>query len=60
MKITTFNPHIVSQKAEDIIALFEELGFEKRHEPVVDIGDRTVTRTRMKNSDGFYIDITKA
>ena len=59
MKITTFNPHIVSQKADEIIALFEELGFEKRHEPVVDTGDRTVIRTRMKDANGFYVDITK-
>ena len=31
MKITTFNPMILSPKAEDVIALFEELGFERRH-----------------------------
>ena len=29
MKITTFNPLIVSKDAESIISLFEELGFEK-------------------------------
>ena len=33
MKITTFNPLIVSQNADEIISLFEELGFEKRHTP---------------------------
>ena len=59
MKITTFNPLIVSSKADDIIALFEALGFEKRHEPVVDTGDRTVTRTRMKDANGFHVDISK-
>ena len=59
MKITTFNPHIVSQNADEIIALFEELGFEKRHQPVVDTGDRTVIRTRMKDANGFCVDITK-
>ena len=31
MKITTFNPLIVSQNADEIVSLFEELGFEKRH-----------------------------
>ena len=40
MKITTFNPLIVSKDAESIITLFEELGFEKRHTPTVDTGDR--------------------
>ena len=31
MKITTFNPLILTKEADNIIALFEELGFEKRH-----------------------------
>ena len=59
MKITTFNPLIVSKDAESIITLFEELGFEKRHTPTVDTGDRKVTRTRMKDANGFYVDISK-
>lgn len=59
MKITTFNPLIVSSKAEDIIRLFEELGFEKRHTPVVDAGDMLVRRTRMCNADGFYVDVSE-
>ena len=59
MKITTFNPLIVSSKADEIISLFEELGFEKRHTPSVDTGDRKVTRTRMKDGNGFYVDISK-
>ena len=50
MKITTFNPLIVSKDAESIITLFEELGFEKRHTPTVDTGDRKVMRTRMKDA----------
>lgn len=59
MKITTFNPLIVSKKSDEIISLFEELGFEKRHTPLVDTGDRKVTRTRMKDAAGFYVDITE-
>ena len=31
MKITSFNPLIVTKDAESAIALFEELGFERRH-----------------------------
>ena len=58
MKITTFNPLIVTPKAEDAIALFEKLGFEKRHAPVVSTGDMTVTRTRMKDANGFHVDIS--
>ena len=57
MKITTFNPMILSPKADELITLFEELGFEKRHSPTVDTGKSLVTSTRMKNADGFCIDI---
>lgn len=31
MKITSFNPLIVTRDAENVIRLFEELGFERRH-----------------------------
>ena len=31
MKITAFNPLIVTKDAEAVVALFEELGFERRH-----------------------------
>ncbi|SFG65592.1 VOC family protein [Oribacterium sp. WCC10] len=57
MKITTFNPMILTKNAEETIRLFEELGFEKRHAPTVDTGKSLVTSTRMKNADGFCIDI---
>lgn len=59
MNITTFNPFIVTKNADELISLFEELGFETRHAPVVDTGDRVVQRTRMKDSNGFYVDISK-
>ena len=44
MKITTFNPMILSPKADEAIKLFEELGGQVRS-------------IRMKNADGFHIDI---
>ena len=31
MTITSFNPLIVTQDAEAVIALFEAMGFERRH-----------------------------
>ena len=34
MQITTFNPMILSPKADEVIKLFEDLGFEKRHSSV--------------------------
>ena len=48
---------IVTKDAESVISLFEALGFEKRHTPTVDIGTAMVTSTRMRNADGFYVDI---
>ena len=32
---------------------------EKQHTPLVDTGDRKVTRTRMKDGNGFYVDLSK-
>ena len=59
MKITTFNPVITTSNAEDTIKLFEELGFERRHVKN-DIGDDSVTNVRMKDPNGFHVDITEA
>jgi hypothetical protein len=48
---------ILSKNADEVIKLFEDLGFEKKHSPTVETGKSTVTSTRMKNADGFHIDI---
>ena len=58
MKITTFNPQIVTRDAEPVVKQFEELGFEKRHRQE-GIGSLDVTGIRMKNPDGFYVDISE-
>jgi hypothetical protein len=59
MKITTFNPQIVTKDPEPIIKLFEELGFERRHTKE-GIGKLAATAYRMKDTNGLYIDISKA
>ena len=59
MKITTFNPQIVSREPENIIRLFEELGFE-RHHIKEGIGKLNITSTRMKDPNGFYLDVSHA
>ena len=59
MKITTFNPQIITKNAEPLVKLFEELGFEKRHRQE-GIGDMDVTGIRMKDTNGFYLDISEA
>ena len=58
MKITTFNPQIVTKNAEEIVKLFEELGFERRHHQE-GIGELDVTGIRMKTENGFYVDISE-
>ena len=57
MTITTFNPQIVTQDPEAVIKLFEELGFEKHHTKE-GIGKIDATAYRMKDANGFYIDIS--
>ena len=57
MKITTFNPQIITNDAESIVKLFEALGFEKHHSPE-GIGDLNVKGIRMKDANGFYLDIS--
>jgi hypothetical protein len=59
MKITTFNPQIVTKNAEPVIQLFEALGFEKRHIKE-EIGKLSITAIRMKDANGFCIDVAQA
>ena len=56
MKITTFNPEIISNNAEPIVKLFEELGFERRHTKT-DVDERDITMIRMKDPNGFHVDV---
>ena len=58
MKISTFNPQIITSDAESIVEVFEALGFERRHRQE-GIGDLDVTGIRMKDSDGHYVDISE-
>ena len=56
MEITTFNPMILSKDADNIIKLFEEMGFEKRHQ-VDNIDNKDISSVRMKDANGFYLDV---
>jgi hypothetical protein len=59
MKITTFNPLIVTKDASATIALFEALGFEKRHSLDAKTGNQDLTSVRMKDANGFHIDVAE-
>lgn len=58
MKIISFNPLIVTKDSAPVIALFEALGFEKRHAKE-GIGKNNVTDIRMKDANGFHVDISQ-
>ena len=58
MKITSFNPLIVTKDAASAIALFEELGFERKHTKE-SIGIENVSDVRMKDANGFHVDISE-
>ena len=51
MKITTFNPLIVTKDAEGVIKLYEELGFERRHTITVQSNGKDITSVRMKDAN---------
>ncbi len=58
MKITAFNPLIVTPKAEETIALFEALGFERRHRKT-GINGEDIASVSMKDANGFHVDVAQ-
>ena len=58
MEITTFDPIIVTPAFDDVVSVFEALGFEKKHAPVTDTGKHEVRTYRMKDENGFHVDIS--
>ena len=57
MKITSFNPLIVTTKQAECVELFEALGFEKRHNKVSGVST-DINTVRMKDANGFHVDIS--
>lgn len=58
VKITTFNPLIVTTDPDSTVALFEALGFEKKHIKE-GISLSNATNIRMKDANGFHVDVTQ-
>ncbi len=58
MEITTFNPMILSKNADEIVKLFEEMGFEKKHQ-VNDIDSKDISSIRMTDPNGFHVDVAR-
>ncbi len=57
MKITTFDPVIVTPDAEAIIKVFEALGFKQTHAPVTALEGGDVHSHRMEDANGFHVDV---
>lgn len=57
MKITSFNPLILSPDKDSAVKVFEALGFAVRHVLQMDVNGFPLDVTRMKNEGGFYVDI---
>ena len=64
MKITTFNPMILTKNPEETISLFESLGFERHHhkndETENEEQSLAFSSVRMKDANGFYVDVCTA
>jgi len=64
MKITAFNPVILTKNPEDAIAIFEALGFERKHHKTGETGsgDQSMdfSSVRMKDANGFHVDVCTA
>ena len=61
MKITSFNPLIVTKDAASVIHFFEELGFERRHTiNAAENNGTNITNVSMKDANGFCVDVAQA
>ena len=58
MQITTFNPMILSKNADEIVRLFEEMGFERKHQ-VNNIDGKDISSIRMTDGNGFNVDVAR-
>ncbi|MBR0400014.1 MAG: hypothetical protein IJH95_04265 [Mogibacterium sp.] len=59
MKITGFAPIIVTQHEEELIKLFEDLGFERNHTKTGIEGGNN-TNFQLKNEAGFRVNVASS
>jgi len=59
MKITSFNPSIVTKDIEGVVKVFEALGFEKKHNPTgTSAAGNEYVSYRMVDGNGFHVDVS--
>lgn len=62
MKITNLSPVVVSNHADEIVKLFEELGFEQKHHSSTENTDPEVADTQttdLVDPNGFRVDVSQ-
>ena len=61
MKITSFNPSIITKDLESVVSVFEALGFERKHNPTGTsaLGNEYVSY-RMTDANGFHVDVSRS
>ena len=58
MKITSFNPLIVTNNVEEVVSVFEALGFVKKHNPTgTSANGHEYVAYRMTDANGFHVDV---
>ena len=58
MKITTFNPMIVTNRPEEVLKYFEMFGFTKKHAPTMKMQNgEEFTDYRLETENGFSMDV---
>lgn len=60
MKITSFNPLILAQNTDDLIRLFEDMGFVQAHHSVNAVNNNEINIYTMRDADGHQVDISDA
>ena len=60
MKISAFNPAILTSHYEETIRLFEDLGFQRRHQKEGIQEELISGNVRMKDPSGFTVDVNAA
>lgn len=58
MKISSFNPLVVSRDSSDLVKLFEELGFKQIHNPE-NVNETGASDTNLKDDNGFRVDVAQ-
>ncbi|MBQ9058113.1 MAG: hypothetical protein IJ125_02890 [Atopobiaceae bacterium] len=57
MKITGFNPLILTPNQETVVQTFEALGFTQSHSLKTEVGGFDLNVARMKSDGGFHVDV---